>query len=278
MRRCWGVGVVAAAVAGLFAGASAFGSNVTYTVDPTRSWLTISGSYQSLPIGPQGIMYIQVDSGGPPSPDSLTAFYTGTITAERDTILDTLRITGGSVAAEDNGSWPPPVNVPPTANYGTVVSTHSLPGFDLLGAVHNFSFSTASPLISAPSNFDASVISALITSGQFDFEVIRYTEAVPSAATDGYAALGGSLPFAGGSGTLVDADGIETLTIPIDTDLVFMVDGQPLFMHLSGNVVATTPEPRSLILLGAPAFLFLVHRRRGWFGAGVRSTGWVRQA
>jgi hypothetical protein len=83
-----------------------------------------------------------------------------------------------------------------------------------------------------------------------------------------------SFALAGGVASLsADTGGGETLVIPVETDMV--IGGyEPLRLHLSGNIVATSvaPEPGAVMLWGGivPA---LLRRRRGHGVAGVGSCG-----
>jgi|GEM_PF-6404675 len=93
---------------------------ITYTLDPSQSMLYLEGTYAGHGFFSTGSPFI-----GDPGPinghDSQTAFYTGTITAERDATANTLQITGANVVAENNGPFIPPSTTPVQANYGFYV-------------------------------------------------------------------------------------------------------------------------------------------------------------
>ena len=71
MKRHHLIGLLLAACA--WPAANAGADMITYTVDPTQSSLTISGTFEGDPLQPQSGV-----------PDSLTTSYGGSITAERD--------------------------------------------------------------------------------------------------------------------------------------------------------------------------------------------------
>jgi len=258
-------------------------TQITYTIDPTQSVLTGSGTYFGEPL-----QTITILNGVDPSPtgsnilySGFTVSYAGTITADRDTLADTLTITGGNVAAQDN-SFLDTLDIPnaPTAkNYEFGLNTFPANSNDFLfqGVIANFSFSVSSPLINSPTAFDASQLTSNIASGQF-FGVQDTLEGLgggleQGASYDFSAPVLGNLAFASGSGSLIDFGGVETLTIPINTDVIIQANGEPLDLNLSGEIVATTaiPEPGSLGLLAASGLLLLRRRQlHGVNDGGIR--------
>jgi hypothetical protein len=122
---------------------NALAENITYTVDPARSSLTISGTFAGHVLQPE-----------PAAPDSLTTSYTGTISANRDLLADTLQVNGANIAAQSNGTFSPigtsygiGSSYPP-ADYAFITGAgFSPPATGSTGALLGVSFSLASPLI-----------------------------------------------------------------------------------------------------------------------------------
>jgi hypothetical protein len=228
---------------------TARGEQVTYVVDPSRSSLTISGTYA-------GEVFQAEEGFG----DSLTASYGGTITADRDFGSETLQITGGTVAAIEGGAYAP-FELP--SDYG--IDTTTLDGFI---AIRNFGFSISSPLIGAPESFNSSLLTAAITMGLLDhYQIFVH---VPGSATAGYATdpMTGGLVLDDGTASLRDSNGIETLVIPVSTNLSISRLGTGSFtleLHFSGTIVAVAavPEPVSIgtMLLGIVAIAVRRPRR-----------------
>ena len=239
-------------VAAVMPVAGAFGDMVTYTVDPARSSLTISGTWGSLPIQPD-------IAATPPDPNGLAASFVGTITANRN-LPGSLQIETASIAAQNGGALFAPFMSP--ANYGFNT------GQNEFGAIRGFSFALSSPVITS-ATFDAAILTAVVSSGQLDFAILTAkSPSLPSPPvfdeTDGYVAMLASLPLESGNATLGDAGGIETLTIPIETSLTLQVGGEPLVVHFSGTIVASdaVPEPATLSLFALVLVQSLIRRRQ----------------
>jgi hypothetical protein len=226
---------------------------VTYTVVTNQSSLTASGVFTD-GLGPHTIL---AQSAG-----SLVTTYAGTVTANRDFSADTVEFTGGTVSANNSGSYQPPFAAPAPGNYGTLIDYAPTPSVTL-GAVRNFAFSPSSGTITGASSFNASLLSALITSGQLDFESLF--SGVPIPGTLGSTGISGNFVLTTGTATITQSPGLETLTIPIHTTLTVTIDNpNDLVMQLDGVLVATTavPEPASLALLSATVVPLLLRRRR----------------
>jgi hypothetical protein len=224
-------------------------SPITYTVDPSQSSLTLSGTWGGYTVVSQLT-----------APNTLIASLAGNITADRDFVQDTLQITGGSVAAQNNGAYVDLADTP--ADFG-IVPNGSL---DNVGAIVDFAVSLSSLPINSPESFDASQVTADVGSGQFHY--VSGGSSYPGGpiiVSDTYVAISGSLLLASGSASVADADGIETLTIPVGFDLPIETSLilDPLAINLSGVIVATAPipEPASLSVLAVPAFVILCKRR-----------------
>ena len=246
-------------------------ASVTYAVDPARSVLYLTGTYAGASLQPTASTFFGIP--GPTNGfDSLTAFYQGTIAAERDSSANTLRITGGSVLAQDNGVFIPPTSTAIPANYGAILNPYSngvpLPGASTSfnTAVRTFAFSLHSPVIGSSSNFDASQISGTITSGSLDFALITTNPSLGTTSEiDGTTSLGGDLNLASGAASLTTVDGVETLTIPFSADLLStQASGEPLYLQLSGTIVGTSavPDPGIAALPIAVSLLFLMRCSR----------------
>lgn len=248
MKRFWRnvLTAVVAVAAGLAGGGRAWGEQVTYYVDPARSSLTLSGSWEGYDLMPS-------------APNSLTASYTGNISANRDVGGNTLQLLGGYIAAQDGDGMSPITGKP--AEYAFKPS-HRDPEGGARFAIQELTFGANSAEITSPSNFDASRISMVIEKGKLDFDSFWPGSSVVP--------LSGNLSLAPASATLLRSGNFETLFIPFDTDFSVLISAQgstpePLSIHLSGQLVAVTPEPTSLALL-LPAIL-LARRSRG----GARS-------
>ena len=255
-----------------FATAAARGATITYIVDPTQSVLTISGTFEGTAIQQQQQLS-QFGVPPPPPSNSLITAYMGSITANRDISADTVQFTGGNITAENSGTYEGPFTAPPPAQYGFLgFDASSLQGGAIdsavSSAIRNFSFSPTSPVVVSASSFDVSQISASITAGEVDFLFgleINGTARGDESSTP----ITGTLAFASNSASLIDASGIEILTLPIDTDLTVAItalpylDEAPLDVHLSGSIVATAlvPEPGSIAIIGGVVTL-LARRRR----------------
>src|SRR5208283_85513 len=187
MKRHHLIGLLLAACA--WPAANVCADVITYTVDPTRSSLTISGTYEGDPLQPQ-----------PGVAGSLTTSYTGTITADRDFIGNMLEITGGSIDAQTDGG----VSASGADDYAfTGLSGH------FGGSVVGFTFSISGPAIGFPSSFDISQLLATIGSGEID--------TVSGGSGGGGRSFGllpmtGTLALTSGPATLAEIGGIETLT------------------------------------------------------------------
>lgn len=218
---------------------------ITYTVDPARSRLTLSGTW--------GSQIMAQINGIPPGTDTLTTSYNGTMTVDRDATLGTLRISGGSVAALDGGYYAPSGG---TANYGVKPFLSRADG-----AFRRLAFSLSSSLITAPSSFDASKVAATLISGQFDYAT--YSDTTPIVVNEFSMPLTGVLSLAPGSASLTDIGSTETLVIPVEADLLFLANDQPFVGHFSGSWVATAsvPEPASVVGLAAALSAILLRRR-----------------
>jgi hypothetical protein len=234
----------------------AWGASITYTVDPTQSLLTLSGSFNGQAFQGEGT-------------SGLTASYSGTITADRDFGQNNIQLIGGNIAAENSGMFVSLPSETAPADYEFETSgSGGIESENSLFSVSSFSFSLSSGPIISPISFDTSELSATIDSGELYSGEIIYSS-FAGVAPMGYfnppSSITGNLAFASASGSLADTGNVETLDIPVNTDLVVNIGGSPLTLQLSGTIVATStiPEPASLALL-APAVFFMFRRGPGF--------------
>ncbi len=229
---------------------------LTYTVDPTRSSLTVSGTYSGAPLSAQ-----------PGIPDSLAADYAGTITADRDFTADTFQMTSATISAQDNNSTAL-LSIVGSGNYGfSTPSGADVESADFWGILFDFSFSVSSPTISPASGFQMSLLSATISSGQINYTGSSGGTGATRRGGGGDASflqLSDDLSPGSGLGSLTDAGNVETLMLPIEMDYTTDIGTTPLDLHFSGNIVATAsvPEPTSLSIGGALSILLLIRRGR----------------
>jgi hypothetical protein len=250
-RKLSRVGLVVFWVCGVQAAVS-FAGQVIFEVDPARSSLTASGTFNGAALGPQ---FTLVGGGG-----SLVTSYGGIITTDLGANANSLQITGANIAAQDIKSaiiHPPLLINTKSANYGFFQNYSNLPPgesfAEYFGAIRGFSFSLGSPVINAPASFDASLLTGSVVTGELDslYATSEFVTPVDVAYPN---PIFGILQIATGNAQLADIGGVETLTIPFRTDLTIEVSGigipgepLPLDLQLSGDIVATAAAP--------PAFL-----------------------
>ena len=252
----------------VFPGAAASATEVTYTVDPTQSVLTLSGTYLGDPLSTS----IYGSTEDPVISDGFVISYAGTITADRDFSADTLTINGGNIVAGNNtyidNTSPGLPNAPPDRNYliygGSMIIEYSglWSGNSLLGTITGLSLSPSSPVITSPDAFNASEVS-IASSGEFYCQVTTADNSPPSTSNED-SPTPSSLALGSEYGSLTDSNGLETLSIPLDTDFTLDAGGNPVSVNLSGDIVATAviPEPASLSLVGIYSLLLLKRIRR----------------
>jgi hypothetical protein len=226
---------------------------ITYTVDPTRSSLTISGTNNGDPLQPQSAVA-----------SSLTTSFAGIISASRDS--NTLEITSATAIAQNAGAFS--IGDESQANYSFLAPSSTNLDLVYWGAIIDFSISMTSPAIGSPTNFDASLVSATIGSGTLEYGRFSVGEPRSELNIGSITSMSGALTLGHGIATLRDNGGIETLTLPIESDLTDELPGPVgttnlLTIHLSGTIVATAsvPEPTSLAVLVVPPFILLFRQR-----------------
>ncbi|MDW8263198.1 MAG: hypothetical protein RMJ35_11785, partial [Phycisphaerales bacterium] len=193
-------------------GSTALANPATFTIDPTATTVTISGTLAGLPITQQG-------------PGSLTTTYFGAIRAEL--APGAVRfVQGGNAVANNSGSWQPaPGGAAGSApaNYGGQVN------FGLLGigrlAIRNLQVDAFSdPIPLASGSFAASQANVIANTGTADFRSTLLTGSEDLAGSSGpnSDAGPGSLAIAANPAA---GTGTATLTLPIRATLITDVQG-----------------------------------------------------
>lgn len=249
----------------LWAGVSLGQTSVVYTVDNTRSAVTISGTLLGLPLIQQ-------------APGSLTTTFSGTIDATVNNATNAIQVqfpSSGIVAAEDSGSWEPLAtgasgNEP--ANYGFSVAGPipdgiaippipgvNLSGFEAVTALRDLELTIGSPALAIDAagaipgtqlvaevvmgNVAVSVdFLATTLLGTIPFTVTNFTFALTNAVTTNRSPVS----------SITTTNGIETLCIELDANLPIDFDSlvpfaaattNGSFFQLQGNLVATRTLP-----------------------------------
>ena len=246
-------------------------AQTTFDLDPANSSLTITTSTFSENVGG---MVVSTATLGAQAAGSTVSGFVGTITATLDSTTAPTSITFDSAAASatETGAYSPVTNNAAggsgpggsganPADYGLAGSlTGTVTGtldaaFDGLG----LSLTSTATTVSSSGNFALAGISVPATANY----------GYRSATTSGNGTLRGGGPFAdgnpatptdasGSTGSYAVANGVATLTIPIDvtytvTSTNFNTSGTATFTNeLVGTLVATAnvPEPSTWALLG----------------------------
>jgi hypothetical protein len=226
--------------------------SVLYTIDPTRSSLTINQDPTVTLANPTGdvtkLLNVAVKAQ---SPGADVDFYTGTIAADLTGV--TLTFTGGSsiVAGLNPGAVPFSPNVNKGVdNYGiqTISATPTTGGI-VFAALRNTSYDITSGSLS-----DGTVPTGMnlqIPNGAFG-DITLFGKA---------STAGGGLNSTGVAASLTTSGGIETLIIPITR-----ITGTSAHVVSIGQFVATrvVPEPSTMVLggLGVVALALGAWRKR----------------
>ncbi|MGI8603865.1 MAG: hypothetical protein ACR2OZ_12830 [Verrucomicrobiales bacterium] len=200
---------------------------VTFTLDPARSSVTMSGTVQGNTISQQGA-------------GSLTTRYDGTL--KTDLRGNSIQFTTGSfVDAEVNGNWEPKIggaagNDP--ADYaGQALNLFATVKAALRNLLLNV---TSQALPVSGTNFNASAIEfAFPSSGSSSLDY-RVTGLITDSGTRTLSGLASNA--VGSTGTLVTAGNRQELTIPIDATFQFnLFAPNDVTLHFTGSLVATRP-------------------------------------
>lgn len=196
----------------LSAAATAVAGPAAFTIDPTGSSITLSGSLAGFPIAQQG-------------PGSLTTTYSGTGLA--DLTATSIQFLDGSVVpAANSGNWQPQpggTSGSSPANYGGQVNLGILGTgrFAVRGLVVDAS---SAPIPFSGTGFAANALTMNIDEGSADFQSLLATgtEDVSGSSGANTAPGNGTLTVAIGTSPSV---GTATLTIPIAATVVTPVTG-----------------------------------------------------
>jgi len=199
-----------------------------FTIDPTRSQLTLSGKIAGDTVTTQGT-------------GSLTTTYSGNINANVSS--STIQFTGSStITAKTNGVWQPAVgggSGSAAADYGAQATVEFVG--TAYGALRNLVFDVTSPsLTMTGTNFDSSAL------------VFSFTPSSNSSLDYNAVLEHGTLALAGYStntianeGSLSTNGGVKQLVIQINTQFTFtLLSAGDTVLDLTGQIVATNlPAP-----------------------------------
>lgn len=236
-----------------------------YTLDQSQSSLTLSGSVE---VGGFGELFMIPQGAG-----SLTASYTGTITAE--VTGSNIDFGTSSLVADNSGSWMPLGDASAgsaLANYGGFFfgSVASQPTFGVEIAVRDLAFNLQSgDLPITAGEFAADDVLGSVTMGSSAYRAGTFftpNNADVIAMTSVASLQNAPLSPAPTMGTISTLNGIETLTIPVNIqNVTLFTDPTTVTGGLVGQIVATrlVPEPASLMMLvSAAGFCFTRRPRR----------------
>jgi len=230
--------MVASFVAGfsLLSGEIFVASADVFTIDPTQSSLTLSGSILGNTFTPQGT-------------GSMTTIYDGTIQVAQTP--DTIQFTGQSViTAQTNGSWKPLAgggNGSAPADYGAVASS-------IVGTVNAALRSILLDVTSPP---------IAVTNGQFDASGLTFLfPASATSAIDYRSSIASGSKLATGNGannvaalsTITTAGNVQTLTIGVNVQFTFsLINSGDTIVNVVGQIVATnSPSVVAPVVLQSP--------------------------
>ncbi len=214
-----------------------------FALDPVKSTVTLSGS-----VGALGLTIPLKEQG----PGSLVPSYSGTLTVNR--VGSTVEFVSGSqVVPVETGPWQPGVG----GDAGQALASYAAKASANLGF-----FSVDATAASRRLVFDLLSAPVPLQNGEFGSGLIalKFLDTANSTldfrvsgalSQQGSKVLSGLLTNTiGGTGKIVTVDGVETLTLPIDSTYGFDVDtavGKVTFtLNFKGQLVATAtaiPDP-----------------------------------
>ena len=210
---------------------------VTFTIDPTRSSITLSGSLGAAQLG----TYPLTAQGS----GSLTTTYAGSILA--DLTPPNIQFPGGSlIMANTNGTWQPAVgggtgSAP--ADYGAEVKQTDI--ITAYFAERNLQFDVTSSMINLTNgDFPAELLVIHYVTNNTPAPARDYNITIPlepSHDTNGSESLTGSTTNNPDTAYLTNSDCNLALFVPINITHVSMKSGYTNMTNLKGTVVATAP-------------------------------------
>lgn len=200
--------------------------NVTWTLNPSASSISVSGAVEGYPLEQQGAGSMTTTYSGPMNTVVSGAFHTAALP-------NALQFSSASVDAAVNGTWQPGiggVSGSAPGDYG-VLAHMGLFG-TLYAAMRDFMLDlTSSQLAISSGGFNSSLIDATVLQGYVDYRTILggarddlAGEIVANSATAGLIALNGTT---------------ATLTVPVDATLPIS-GGFTGTIRLQGTLVGTT--------------------------------------
>jgi hypothetical protein len=220
----------------LLSGETFVASADVFTIDPTQSSLTLSGSILGSTFTPQGA-------------GSMTTIYNGTIQVTQTP--DTIQFTGQSlITAQTNGSWKPLAgggNGSAPADYGAAASS-------AVGTVNAAFRSILLDVTSTP---------VPVTGGQFDPSGLTFlfpasaTSAIDyrsSIASGSKHATGNAANNVADLSTITTAGNVQTLTIGVNVQFTFsLINSGDTIVNIAGQIVATnSPSVVAPVVLQSP--------------------------
>lgn len=222
-----------ALVGGMF---SASGN--VFSIDPSRSSLTLSGSILGYAVSPQGA-------------GSLTAAYAGSIQVSQ--AAGTIQFTGGSlITAETNGSWQPlpgGSSGSAPADYGGVATSEFETAYAALRSI--LLDVTSPPLTVTSGQFNASSLTFLFPSNATS--AIDYRASGLFSGSGSKAATGNSTNNVVTLATITTVGDTETLTLTVNVQFTFtLVESGDTIVKLAGQIVATNSSASTPPVLQTP--------------------------
>lgn len=260
----------------LLGGAEALGENVSYTIVPAQSSITITPAVSVFPGTPLTVQ--------PQGPTSYTASYSGSINADLTPTSIQFQPTTNLIAGI-SGNWLPGTNIAAynpedidgsaaylesaePANYGLDTYVEPLVPLGLQGkhpwspsAIRDLEISLTN---STPLALAAGTYNPLGTATELTDGTVYYSSGGLPPTTDLTVSAVGHTPLTAGIGTLSTSGSLETLTVPVNFTVSYNVVYLTITTVYAGEIVATrfVPEPASLAMLPIVGLPLLARRRR----------------